>query len=233
MSAKKLSTSKTKTGSPRNSRRSKVLCAICQAQVVDGKDNALFCEGDCGLWFHRGCASIPPECHKELANSDEPFVCLSCSNVHLRRVVAELSESVRSLKDELKEALYLREKFASIENTVATLKETVESLSVKNREPTSVRRHRGPRSYAAVAKLPHHNADAKRTSPPEQASSTPTAVRSKPSARVKVPGVRRVWGTVKHTSPAALISTVKKLIKPDISSRLVAKRKFKEGGPAK
>lgn len=38
-----------------------------------------------------------------------------------------------------------------------------------------------------------------------------------------VSGVRRVWDTVKYTSPTALISTVMKLTISDISSRLVEK----------
>ena len=66
----------------------------------------------------------PPERYKELSNSDKPFVCLSCSDIQLRRMVAELSASVRSLKEELQEALSLHDKVSSIENAVAMLKET-------------------------------------------------------------------------------------------------------------
>ena len=58
------------------SRRTKTLCGVCRSQIVEGKEEALLCEGDCGQWLHRGCASVPQERYKELANSNEPFVYL-------------------------------------------------------------------------------------------------------------------------------------------------------------
>ena len=29
-----------------------VKCAVCDNKIVDGKDEALFCEGGCQLWMH-------------------------------------------------------------------------------------------------------------------------------------------------------------------------------------
>ena len=51
-------------------KRGKVPCGVCQGPVVDGKDEALLCEGECGLWFHRGCASVPPSRYKVWGKKD-------------------------------------------------------------------------------------------------------------------------------------------------------------------
>ena len=48
--------------------------------------------------------------------------------------------------------------------------------------------------------------------------------------RVKVPGVRRVWGTKKDAPSAVVLQTVRQLSKADSEKRLTVKRKFKEGG---
>ena len=73
-----------------STKRSKVPCGVCQAPVIDGKDEALLCEGECGLWLHRGCASVPPCHYKTLSTSDEPFICLCCSNYQLRKELAQV-----------------------------------------------------------------------------------------------------------------------------------------------
>ena len=33
-------------------------CAVCDQKIVDGKDQALCCEGLCKGWFHRYCAGV-------------------------------------------------------------------------------------------------------------------------------------------------------------------------------
>ena len=38
--------------------RQPVKCAVCEQYVVDGKDQALFCEGQCQCWSHRYCAGV-------------------------------------------------------------------------------------------------------------------------------------------------------------------------------
>ena len=50
------------------------------------------------------------------------------------------------------------------------------------------------------------------------------------SARIKVPGVRRVWGTKKDAHSGVILQTVRQLTKADSEKRLMVKRKFKEGG---
>ena len=97
-SGKKSASSKKQTSACRR----KILCAICQLAIVDGKDEAILCEANCQLWYHRGCASVPPARYKELSTSEEPFACLSSGTVlDQRRTIAELLSTVTALREEL------------------------------------------------------------------------------------------------------------------------------------
>ena len=108
-------------------KRSKVPCGVCQGRVIDGKDKALLCEGECGLWLHRGCASVPQSRYEFLSASDEPFICLCCSNVQLRKELAQL-------RSELRDALELhtngphRQQISELTGTVVALKTEVTQL---------------------------------------------------------------------------------------------------------
>lgn len=57
----------------------KISCAVCLGDIVDGKHEAIFCDGKCKRWYHRGCASVSQELLSTLTASDEPFFCLMCS----------------------------------------------------------------------------------------------------------------------------------------------------------
>ena len=99
----------------------KVPCGVCQGPIVDEKDEALLCEGECGLWFHRGCASVPPPLYKTLSNSDEPFICIVCTNLHLKREIVQLKRELSCLTD-------IRDKYSTLTAEVATLRQLVNSL---------------------------------------------------------------------------------------------------------
>ena len=202
-------------------KRPKVPCGVCQAPVIDGKDEALLCEGECGLWLHRGCASVPPSRYKTLSSSDEPFVCLCCSNYQLRKELAQV-------KSELSVATALTDAVEALKLEVKQLKET---LAAATSELSSLRSNRPPAksTYAskAAARRPAQqarhrnltNKDANRSnqtpSPSEPTDTTATHSADIPARtsreRVPVEGVRRVWGTLKATSTTAVASTLQKL----------------------
>ena len=152
-SAKKPSTSKKLTAP--GTRRSKVVCAVCQLPIVDGKDEALLCEGECNRWFHRGCASVPPDLYRALSNSDEPFVCLCCTSSLFKQQITELSATVVALKEELKDALKFRETCSALAGEVATLRQALDSLE-KDVKSSSQLRHpnHGKQTYAVALKAP-------------------------------------------------------------------------------
>ena len=72
-------------------------CAVCLEEVVDGRDEAIFCEGQCKMWFHRWCARVSQELLSTLTASEEPF-CLMCSRASFQQQVTELASVFESLK---------------------------------------------------------------------------------------------------------------------------------------
>ena len=94
-------------------RRSKVPCGVCQGPITDGKDEALLCEGECGLWYHRGCASIPPSLYKSLSNSADRFVCLACTNTHLKQEMTQPKSELAGMFD-------VREKYLALAAEITT-----------------------------------------------------------------------------------------------------------------
>ena len=89
-------------------RKEKTMCDLCCAAVVEGKEEALQCEGECQLWFHRYCAGVSSSYFKELSSSSKPFVCLSCAHKTQQAVVSTLQSELAALRvemDELRAAL--------------------------------------------------------------------------------------------------------------------------------
>ena len=82
---------------PKKIRCGKVPCGVCQGAIVDGKDETLLCEEECGHWLHRGCASVPPYLYEKLSNSDEPFICLTCANMQLKCEIHQLKNELKGV----------------------------------------------------------------------------------------------------------------------------------------
>ena len=107
---------------------------MCQGSIVDGKDEALLCEGKCGYWLHRDCASVSPTFYKELSTSDDPFVCLSCVNVELR-------QEVKMLRNEIDNMSAIRQQLSVLEAVVVALRKDVNSTRNSKQQPSNVRLH--------------------------------------------------------------------------------------------
>ena len=122
----------------------KVPCGVCQGPVVDGKDKALLCEGECGLWFHRGCASVLPSRYKELSNSEEPFSCLSCINIQLMKEVALLKNELRGIAE-------VCERCTALSNEVSSLKQALRKEPVSS--PSEIKPATGKQSKQSYAKV--------------------------------------------------------------------------------
>ena len=208
-------------------RRGKVPCGVCQGSIMDGKDEALLCEGKCGLWFHRGCASVPPCLYKELSNSEEPFVCLSCTNIQLKN-------DVLLLKSELKEMAVLRDTCTTLAAEVSSLREALDSMKrAKPASPQPQTSEHLKRTYARVARtrqVPRSSAaDNRETKRTEKSQLPPKNVSENPSAnsrpKVKVDGARRIWNTLQTCSANAVASTISKLIPTKLNLRVKRKTK--------
>ena len=223
----------------KSKRNAKITCAVCLGEIIDGKHEAIFCEGQCKKWYHRGCASVSKELLATLTASDEPFYCLMCSQALLKLQVSQLLAEIDSLKTELKVVPVMQ---ASID----TLKKEVADL----RRLSTVKDHDPPvRSYAKAAtsrpSRPRYRSNSNSKSQGtatssakiqtqdicpvvvQAANSADNRVRTTSEAKTKVQGVRRVWGTMRSATTFAVTSTLKKLT--SVGNKLSVKRKSRPG----
>ncbi len=232
-------------------------CDLCAAAIVDGKEDALQCEGTCRQWYHRYCAGVSTTHFKQLAHSATPFVCFACSQAVQQATVGQLHAELTALKTEvceLRTALADAEKAktteTSLRDEVAALKVEVNDLRSAvhtNSESASdaqswsdvVRRRnqkdrgkakgsgKGAREKFGVS------AEGAGNQPDTPAVEQVTARRGSrdrqnglQSGKVRVAGVRRIWGTMKSCPTTAVALAIKRLTV--VGTKLTVKRKFKK-----
>ena len=127
-------------------------CDLCCKRVVEGKDEALHCDGGCGLWFHRYCAGVSASHFKDLSNSPEPFVCYICHQRSQLAVTKQLRDEVTRLNGEINK---LSEQLAKLSSSPeARLAAVVSQLPTNNKSnDTSVL------TYAATLKQASNSAN--------------------------------------------------------------------------
>ena len=76
-------------------------CDLCCKPIIEGKDEALECEGECGKWYHRYCAGISMTHFKRLSTTTSPFVCFPCNQLVQEAKVSQLLSEVESLKSQV------------------------------------------------------------------------------------------------------------------------------------
>ena len=219
--------------------RRKIPCAVCSIPIVDGKDEAIFCEGSCKQWFHRGCASLPPERYKELSSTDEPFLCLTCTCLTFKKEMSTLSATVTNLCEELQDALKMQESISALRREISTLKESLKHARSQLEEAKHSRPKQQPRSYAdtvnnAGATISSQRNGTNMKSPPKHAKIRAGSATQKKSrndnfqhaGKYKVVGARRIWGPFYYCSPIAVLSCIRKVTGIDAKFRI--KKKTKE-----
>ena len=86
-----------------NAKTSESHCAICLDIIIeadesnDGQD-AIYCEGMCQGWLHRGCAGLSKKAFNVMT---EPYYCPHCLLSDLKKEIASLKDVVQILKLEL------------------------------------------------------------------------------------------------------------------------------------
>ena len=118
-------------------------CAVLNLAIVDGRDEALFCEGKCQAWLYCGCVSVRSEQHRLLTASTEPFLCPTCGQEHNcnQAQISELKNTVEALKLELSQ-----------------LKKAFSDLQDQASQPTSI----NSKSYAAATATDYKTWSSKR-----------------------------------------------------------------------
>ena len=77
------------------------LCCVCCQPIKKGRDELLFCDGDCKQWLHRYCAGVSTSCFKAISEKGDPFYCYACCLSRHRREIDALKDSVELLKGEI------------------------------------------------------------------------------------------------------------------------------------
>ena len=76
-------------------------CDLCCKKILDGKEEAVQCEGVCSLRFHRYCAGISATHFQRLSTTNALFVCFTCYQHDQHVLTAQLQSEVVSLKAEI------------------------------------------------------------------------------------------------------------------------------------
>ena len=58
------------------SKKKKFTCPICEDHIVDGSQRSIWCDGECAIWRHSGCAGPSKTAHAKLTT---PFSVLTVS----------------------------------------------------------------------------------------------------------------------------------------------------------
>ena len=198
-------------------------CDLCCKPIIEGKDEALGCEGECGKWFHRDCAGISMTHFKWLSTTTTPFVCFPCNQLAQEAKVSQLLSEIERLKSQL---LQLEEKLEESQGNGQPGQggaiDQQWSHVVKKRAKNATGKRPAP------AKV--HEKQKKRPHPQEplQSDISPTNLaRPKTAAlRQNVSGARRVWGTLRSATHNTVRNTIVHLTKCE-SNAVQVKRKSK------
>lgn len=227
------------------------VCCIC-CQAISAKDDALLCVGRCQQRLHRYCASVSEQQYKMLCEDNTPFLCPSCYREQHEGEVKELKGAVETLKAELCQLKeLLREVQGQLKHSVdapctcnnpprsyaATVtattshSEKMRSTAARGNTRGNTRQHL--KQWQTV--LPRRPSKPQRTKDDTQREShhsshpQPNSGRSpgQPQReKVSIPGVRKVWGTMKACTTQTVSTTIAQLC-PSVAGKLQLRRKFK------
>ena len=82
-------------------------CSICLDTIEEcegGKagHDAVFCDGLCQGWLHRGCAGLTKTAFSTVSRSEDPFFCPHCRLDYHNKEITFLKDTLKSLMEELK-----------------------------------------------------------------------------------------------------------------------------------
>ena len=225
-------------------------CVVCCSRIVDGKDEALFCEGKCQGWFHRCCAGVSSTHFQALTNSESPFHCSVCTQEQHAAIVANLQNTITALKAEVAEVVDLKIELAELRTAVEVQRaDETEQATTKDKASamsgvpwTEVVKH-GSRQRAAQmnpgARHIKSGSNKQRGSPSQVPATGEKVVDAKKKHHkvqkpsIPVLGKRKIWGTLKVCSAATVRNAILQLTNLPQESDLQVKRKYKVGGNGK
>ena len=82
------------------------ICPVCDETVLvaDEKNEgheAVYCKGECLVWFHRKCAGLNHQAFDKLSKSDVPYFCVYCTLETKNKEITVLKEQIEVLTKKL------------------------------------------------------------------------------------------------------------------------------------
>ena len=239
----------TATGGAGLSTCADVVCDLCCANIRENEEDAVQCEGACGMWYHRYCIGVSRSQFQKLAGSDTPFVCQYCSMALQAARITQLESLVSSLTgevSELKAALQATQStctsnsdaLATITSQVSQVTETTNFMQLqtvtqpwsevvrngKAKGNNSIHKEKRGKVHQQCHQKTQKNTEKLEENSSHQSSQKPRHLPSS-KMRVQISGARRIWGTLKTTTCAAVSSSLKRLT--SFSDQIMVKRKYK------
>ncbi len=215
------------------------LCTICTQPILEATDqedghDALLCEGKCNTWYHRWCAGVTKARYEVLSNTEDPFHCPACvaerqENTirELQDMVLSLAEEVRVLKATVAKHVERRPINPPREPTQQSTQQSSPSRSASDAQwRVMVSKGKGNgKGHGGMGKG-KDGVELKGTDKGDNGKAGHPGNNGPKLPRVKINGARKIWGTVRSTTAAAVSKTLKTLTKTATES-LTIKRKFK------
>ena len=172
--------------------------------------------------MHRNCAGVSVAQFQDLSTASTPFLCVMCYQQSHGVVLEELRATVTALTAEVKE---LR---TALQRVEARGSDVLPSHLAENNEPwyTATRRKK---PGASACGTNQHTMHAQSTNIQRTASQQALV---NPSKKELVPGVRRIWGTMRSCTVPTVVNSIAHLTNVG-DNVLKVKRKFKMGTDGK
>ena len=220
-------------------------CTMCALVIVETTDDmegqeALLCEGSFNHWYHRWCAGVTKARYEALSSSEDLFFCPSCSATRQQKSIVELQVSLRSLSDEVRELKALVATLQKKERPSSEPCPGAQTVGAASAQWSTAVGRKGPKKPgkgmgmdskqstplgASSSPSPNSTPQSNSTSQPSLSSnSRPRSSHSQ--TRVRVTGARKIGGTMKSTTAAAVANALKTLAKSP-QNALSVKRKYK------
>ena len=208
------------------SKKTQPECDLCGETICPTSQDSLQCEV-CQSYMHRYCAGMTRSHYHELCSKSTPFVCMVCTQRSQRVIIQQLQNEVTALRSELvklREAGSLETSATPEINKAAldALKDDVQQLKSSIHGYSTQSKQAKP-SYARMA------ATTNSRKPPHKPAKGPHSAGEFPSitAKVKVTGARKIWGTMRESTVRSVKGVISKLCK--IKPGFKVKRKDQPG----
>jgi len=168
-----------------------------------------------------------------LSDSEEPFLCPSCTSSNQQAAIASLQNCLKALTDEVR----------SLKATVASIQTQVQSAPTATGradtgETTATRNpaHHGPGKKASNGESWTTVVKKKKGTHRQKGNKNANKTRSvnlnsnagPPKKRIPIENARKVWGTLKSANPSAITNAIERLIPASpLAKNLSVKRKYK------